>query len=272
MKTNYLLSLSFAFLVLTSFSITKKTISKNEKVEFAIEKDTFNIMASHGMFLREDTNLTSKKIAKLPYATKLIFLKQDIISEELTIQETKYFEIKGRMQKVKVISQIDSLNNLEGYVFDGYLTKFPVPVLNYDGMQGEQYVSSNFYYFKTNFKEGKKKVTKKYNQGCEEDCDCAFEQKFGSVIEYNESSCSESGTNGSFKFNGLTIREAYFISYVLFYQETTNKENYEYEGDVILYDKKINQIRIEPKGQGAGCYYTISQKEGFVLFDFWCGC
>lgn len=272
MKTNYLLALSFAFLVLTSFSITKNSSSKSKETEFAIEKDTFNIMASHGIYLREEANLTSNKLAKLPYATKLVFLNQDAISEEITIQETKYFEIKGKMQKVKVISSIDSLNNLEGYVFDGYLTKFPVPVLNYKGTEENDYLRSDFNYFKTNFEEGKKKVTARYEPDCTENCDCAFEQKFGTVIEYKQNSCGEGGTTGSFKFNGLTIREAYFIAYVLFVSEAEITEEYEYEGDVILYDKKTNQIRIEPKGQGAGCYYTIAQKEGFVVFDFWCGC
>ena len=274
MKTNYLLSLliAFSFLALTSFSISKNSISTSKKTESVIEKDTFNIMASHGIYLRDSANLSCNKLAKLPYATKLIFLNQDTISDEITIKETKYFEIKGRMQKVKVISQIDSLNNLEGYVFDGYLTKFPVPVLDYRGTQENDYLSGDLHYFQTNFEANKKYNIKSYSDDCPEECICGFEQKFGSTIEYKESTCSESGKSAFFKFNGLTIREAYFFSYILFVGETEVTETYEYEGDVILFDKKLNQIRIEPKGQGAGCYYTINQKEGFVLFDFYCGC
>ncbi len=273
MKTNYLLLLLvFSFLALTSFSISTNSISKIKKTESVIEKDTFNIMASHGIFLRDSANLTSKKLTKLPYATKLILLNQDIVSEELTIQETKYFEIKGRMQKVKVVSQIDSLNNLEGYVFDGYLTKFPMPVLNYKGTTENDYLSADLNYFQTNFKVNKKYNIKKYRDDCSEECICGFEQKFGSVIEYQTSTCEEIGTIASFKFNGLTIREAYFIGYILFFQEATNNEEYEYEGDVILFDKKLNQIRIEPKDQGAGCYYKMTKKNGFVLFEFDCVC
>jgi hypothetical protein len=40
----------------------------------------------------------------------------------------------------------------------------------------------------------------------------------------------------------------------------------------MISEKKTNQIKIEPKGGGAGCYHTITQKEGFVLVDFYCGC
>lgn len=271
MKFYYLFfPLVFVFLKLTSFFDTENSISK--KTIFVVEKDTFNVMASHGIYLRDNASLNSKKLAKLPYATKLILLNQDTTSEQLTVKETKYFEIKGRIQKVRVVSQIDSLNNLEGYVFDGYLTKFPVPDLYYEPTQENDYLRPDLNYFKNSFGEQEKYNIKNYSEDCPEDCICAFEQKFGNIIEYKESRCSESGTSGSFKFNGLTLREAYFISYILYFEEAEITEDYEYEGDIILFDKKLNQIRIEPKGQGAGCYYTISQKESFVLFNFGCGC
>lgn len=287
MKINYfLLSFAFAFLVLTSFSISTKSISKTTKTESIIEKDTFNVMASHGIYLRDSANLTSKKLAKLPYATRLILLNQDIISTEITVQETKYFEIKGRMQKVKVISMIDSLNNLEGYVFDGYLTKFPVPVLNYQS-QEDNYVPADLYYFKNSFGVSEKIIKKcpidsmgsALGEKIQDPCQQTFEEKFGAVVKY-KSQCEESGGSNSFTFKGLSLREAYFIFYVLYFneasQETTENEAgtyyYGYQGDVIIYEKDKKQIRIEPKDGGAGCYYEIKQKENDIFVSSYCGC
>ena len=285
MKTNYLLSLLivFSFIALTSFSISTNSISKSKKIESVIEKDTFNIMASHGIYLRDSANLTSKKLAELPYATKIVFLNQDTISTEITIQETKYFEIKGRMQKVKVISLIDSLNNLEGYVFDGYLTKFPLPKLNYQSKE-DNYVPADLYYFESNFGVSEKIIKKcpidsmdiVFGNKIQEPCQHTLEQKFGDVIMY-KSICEESGGSNSFTFKGLMLREAYFIFYILYFEEARNETdengyNYGYEGDIIIYEKDKKQIRIEPKGGGAGCYYEIKQKENAVFVSSYCGC
>ena len=236
-------------------------------------------MASRGMFLRDSANLTCNKLAKLPYATKLVFLNQDTISEKLTIQETEHFEIKGRMQKVKVISLIDSLNNLEGYVFDGYLTKFPIPELNYQA-KGDNYVPADLYYFESSFGVSEKIIKKcpldsfsiAFGEEIQEPCQQTFEKKFGNVVKY-ESKCEESGSSDSFTFQGLTLREAYFIFYVLYFskasQETTENEAgtyyYGYQGDVIIYEKDKKQIRIEPKEGGAGGYYEIKQKENDIF-------
>lgn len=287
MKTTYLLFfLASIFLALTSFSISTNSISKTNETEFIIEKDTFNIMAPSGMFLRDSSHLTSKRLAKLPYATKLIFLHQDTISEEISVQETEHFEIKGRMQKVKVISQIDSLNNLEGYIFDGYLTKFPVPKLNYQ-YKDDNYVPADLYYFESSFGVTEKTIKKclldsfsiALGEKIQEPCQQTFEKKFGNVVEY-QSKCEEFGSSDSFTFKGLSLREAYFIFYVLYFneasQETTENEAgtyyYGYQGDVIIYEKDKKQIRIEPKEGGAGCYYEIQQKENDIFVSSECGC
>ena len=273
MKTNYLLSLLivFSFLALTSFSISTNSISKSKKIESVIEKDTFNIMASHGIYLRDSANLTSKKLAKLPYATKLIFLNQDIVSEELTIQETRYFEIKGRMQKVKVISLIDSLNNLEGYVFDGYLTKFPVPDLNYEIKReaNDEFVYADLNYLRTNFTSEKKQKVKKFNLFENKKTFCAWEQRFDKGIRYEYSTCTESGQDIEMQFTNLTLREAYFFSLVLYYpREIMNQEYY-----ILIFDKEKNQITIEPKEEGAGCFYKITQDKNNILIKYECwGC
>ncbi len=268
MKTNYLLSLliTFSFLALTSFSISSNSILKSKKTESVIEKDTFNIMASHGIYLRDRANLTCNKLAKLPYATKLICLNQDTISDELTVQETKYFEIKGRMQKVKVISQIDSLNDLEGYVFDGYLTKFPVPVLNYRGTKENDYLSSELNYLKGNFKESEKYAIERHKEN--EDWIIKWKKRYGENItyEYNESTTVDVPIHKIIIPN-LSIREAYFFSLVLFFSEN-NEYN---EGDILIFDKNNNSFIIEPLS-GVGCYYSIfknNTNELVIEYECW---
>ncbi|WP_375558675.1 hypothetical protein ACE193_13070 [Bernardetia sp. OM2101] len=272
MKTTYLLLfLASTFIALTSFSIPTNSISKMNETECVIEKDTLNIMASHGIYLRDSANLTSNKLAKLPYATKLILLNQDTISMEITVQETKYFEIKGRMQKVKVISQIDSLNNLEGYVFDGYLTKFPVPVLNYEikREKNDEFVYADLNYLRSNFESTKKQKVKKFNLFEKRKTFCAWEQNFDKDIRYEYSICTESGQDIEIQFANLTLREAYFFSLILYYpKEIMNQEYY-----IFIFDKEKNQITIEPKDGGAGCFYKITQKEKDILIKYECwGC
>ncbi|WP_338793662.1 hypothetical protein [Bernardetia sp. MNP-M8] len=273
MKTNYLLLiLVFSFLALTSFSIPKNSISTSKKTESVIEKDTFNIMASHGIYLRDSANLTCNKLAKLPYATKIVLLNQDTISDELTVQETKYFEIKGRMQKVKVISQIDSLNNLEGYVFDGYLTKFPVPVLDYRGTQENDYLSSDLYYLQSNFKNHDRYEIKRQKYDGEDEYDCAFQQKFGSKkdIQYKQNSCGEGGMDWDMMIPNLSLREAYFFAIVLYYQEYYDENTIPH---TITFDKKTKIISIEPSDQGAGCYISIIENKNKILtISGYCGC
>ncbi|WP_338760057.1 hypothetical protein WAF17_12870 [Bernardetia sp. ABR2-2B] len=270
MKTNYLLSflIVFSFLALPSFSISTNFISKTNKIESVIEEDTFNIMASHGIFLRDSANLTSKKLAKLPYATKLIFLNQDTISEELIIQETKYFEIKGRMQKVKVISQIDSLNDLEGYVFDGYLTKFPVPELDYKGTVENNYLSADLNYLKSNFKESEKYDIEKREDN--EDWIIKWKKRYEEniIYEYNESTPVEVPVH-KITIPNLSIREAYFFSVVLFFIEN-NEYN---EGNAIVFDENNSSFKIEPNLE-AGCFYSIYQSnnnEIIIEYECW-GC
>ena len=277
MKPNYLSVLTFSlFFILIFSSATTSIFRKNYA---AIEKDTLNVLAPKGIWLRNNASLESEKLVKLPYATKLILLEEDITTEEITIQETKYFEIKGRMRKVKVSSQDKVIHNLEGYVFEGYLTKFPVPELNYKPTE-DNYISADLYYFENSFGTSEKIIKKCpiYSEG-EPPCQHTFEQKFGNVIVY-KSTCEESGGSESFTFKGLSLREAYFIFYVLYFdeavEETTENEAgtyyYGYEGDVILYEKDKNQVRIEPKDGGAGCYYEIKQKENDILVSSYCGC
>ena len=276
MKTNYLLlSIAFIFSVVTSFSPSTNFIIKDNKKGFVVGKDTFNVMASHGIYLRNSANLTSKKLAKLPYATKLISLNQDTISKELTIQETKYFEIKGRMQKVKVVSQIDSLNDLEGYVFDGYLTKFPVPKLYFNSNNEEEYVFADLYYLKSNFQEHEKYEVKRIDYyDCERDCICSFKQKFGNQqeIEYETYSCKEAGgTSWKIAIPNLSIKEAYFFAVVLYYNDY-NKEANNFPHS-LNFDKDKNSLHIYPSDSGAGCYIDISKNDNNTLtISGYCGC
>jgi hypothetical protein len=221
-------------------------------------------MASHGIYLRDSANLTCNKLAKLPYATKLILLNQDTISMEITIQETKYFEIKGRMQKVKVISQIDSLNNLEGYVFDGYLTKFPVPDLSYKGTKENNYLSADLNYFKMYFEEYEKYDVEKL-PNCK-DCVSKWKRKYGKNIIYGYDETGADTPKHKIEISKFSIREAYFFSLVLFFNEN-NEYN---EGDIVIFNKKNNSFKIEPLS-GVGCYYSVFKDDtNKIVIEYEC--
>lgn len=235
-------------------------------------KDTLNILAPKDVWLRSEAILQSDKLVKLPYATKLILLENDSISETITVQETKYFEIEGKMQKVRVMSKDKNINNLEGYVFDGYLTRFPVPNLEYETQRNEQdeFVYADLNYFRKNFTNGKKQKVKKFNVFEGKETWCGWEQNFGEDINYEYSNCTESGQDIEIKFQGLSMREAYFFAIVLYYPKEDVEVWHDY---IILFNKEDHQIIIKPKDGGAGCFYTITQRETTINIKYECwGC
>jgi 3D (Asp-Asp-Asp) domain-containing protein len=77
--------------------------------------DTLHVFTMSGLKLRESANTTSKSITTLPLGTKVIVLN------------TFQFEKKQTVEDISGNWILVSFNNLEGYVFDGFLSQLPVP-------------------------------------------------------------------------------------------------------------------------------------------------
>ncbi|WP_299452244.1 SH3 domain-containing protein [uncultured Microscilla sp.] len=82
-----------------------------------INEAYYYVFAPNGLILRQSPNTSTKKIAKLPYGTKVKYLA-GVPSKQIIVDN-----LKGGMAKV-------SYQGKTGYVFEGYLSKFAAPVKN----------------------------------------------------------------------------------------------------------------------------------------------
>jgi len=118
----------FTFLVLvTSLSMCKGN--------YAV-KDTMNVLSINGLNIRQEASLTCSIIGNLKYGNEVIVVN--------TYNFKKTDTIDNRMGNWIQIS----FNDLEGFVFDGYLSGLPVPELDIDRRHPyerlNEYIRENF--------------------------------------------------------------------------------------------------------------------------------
>ena len=89
-----------------------------------IQDNKLYVLANNGLTLRKESTIKSDKITVVPYGATVEVLEK---SKKLTM---KVDHISGDMYKVKY-------NDLTGYIFSGYLSKFPAPIKN---SETEKYV------------------------------------------------------------------------------------------------------------------------------------
>lgn len=111
------------------------TISYTAKSNYA-EKDTLNVLALSGLNIRLETNSTSEVIGKADYG------------ESIVIENVFEFSIKDTIDARTGHWVQINYNGIQGCVFDGYLSKLPVPKLTQDDDSAyprlNNYINSNF--------------------------------------------------------------------------------------------------------------------------------
>lgn len=94
---------------------TEKPVAETEKIEIPESlPDSMYVIAPSGLLLRNEANLQSDQLAKMPYGTLVRVLQRP---ENSTIEVAN---IEGNMIQIKY-------NDITGYAFNGYLTRFKVP-------------------------------------------------------------------------------------------------------------------------------------------------
>ena len=94
--------------------------------------------------------------------------------------------------------------------------------------------------------------------------ECGFEQEMNMGIIWKVKNCNEGGGTHELLFTKRTFQEVYlFVKPLFFKEEGINQKFY----------KPFNEIYMSPKGEGAGCYFTIEPfgKNG-VRAKGSCGC
>jgi len=79
--------------------------------------DTLYSWAYHGLNLRKTASVKGARIVTIPYGERMVIL-DSVKVKAYSIEEFPGFSIQGHWSKVKY-------GNIEGWVFDGYLSKYP---------------------------------------------------------------------------------------------------------------------------------------------------
>lgn len=165
------------------------------------EGDKLIVHASSGLVLRKTADTLGEKITTLPYGDEVTVQKDDQPKKLVLIEEFPGYKIRGYWAKVK------SKNGEEGYVFDGYLSRYPVPgAVVADPKDGEAYSPAELYLLGVTKKKGVRvklpKVGNQYDH---------YRQLFknGAQVEFGG---GEGGTGTVLVFEkGVSTEEAYLI-------------------------------------------------------------
>lgn len=107
MKNILLQSLLLAFFQIPGFSINSYQSG-----------DTLFVWAYHGLNLRESPAASGTRRTTIPYGSSLVVLDSVRVKTFSTKEYHNQFQIKGYWSKVR-------FDTLEGWVFDGYLSRHP---------------------------------------------------------------------------------------------------------------------------------------------------
>lgn len=264
----------FCITLLICFSCSKSSDSKVSKQDSETSNDTktiaavqeevsenFYVMVPSGLKLREKPN--GDKIKTIPYRAEVERIGMKTFGT-LEVEEVKGLKVKGDWIKVRYKGK-------EGYVFNGFLTKYKMPK-QVKGYDYEKYNSIFDYYLTTTYdKDGDKYNVEKMKDCIDENpihCYMAYTQDYqnGDIkyhYEFTGTSLDENLT-----FRGMTLIEAYFLIKAM---DLNGASNTEYDvKEIITYDKTKNMISFEV--DGAGCYSDIKEEGDDVVISIFCGC
>lgn len=247
-------------IILTISFLASSFTFENEKPQPLGDGSNYHVMALSGLKMRDLPSLKGKKILTIPYNGEVELIDTGENYGELTIQELKDFYIKGEWVKVRY-------DGKEGFVFNGYLTQFPLPSdnkrVNYD-----KGITAFYQYFQKKFiaKSGKYNFLKeeKCSQAIFKNCHCGFAQDFTSNIFYSVNFCY--GDLGKpveiIEIENITMTEAYFITQFLEKSDSFVPSYDKYYNLISYYDQKETGATLEIK----------HRKQNSIEISIWSGC
>ena len=239
-------------ILIISFLASSFTFKNEQPVG---DSNSYHVMALSGLKMRDLPSLKGKKILTIPYNGEVEVIATGFGA--LKVKELEDFYIEGEWVQV-------SYNGKEGYVFNGYLTQFPLPDLNMK-LDFKNYKTAIEQYLGTKFHpKGDKFNETTWSSNCKEknSCICGYSLKYVNNILFKYESCNEEGLEYNIEIQNITLTEAYFIIRALNLNEAS-------EELTRSYDK--NTISEYPNG--AGCSIKINQKTiNIIQIGMTCSC
>lgn len=228
--------------------------------------DTLFVWSRTGLVLRETGSFDGKKLQTIPFGKSVITKEAKYYRSEVEINSNlinSYNKFDKSLNKeITVPSVVIKGNwvkviweNQEGYVFDGYLSKFP-PLFDFQVEYSDfidQYLSNIF------------KVLQKTEKGCDDALERSIE--FGAGVSYQSI-----GVDGGVETNYFIPNLSYEEALILLYYSNFISENIEYETNAATSCKNINSRSIEFKYYGALKQINVIEIGQLTIIKFRSAC
>jgi len=175
--------------------------------------DELFVHAGSGLVLRKTPDPKGERILTLNFGDVVKVLKIDFKSKPYSVIAFKGFTINGFWVKVS------TAKGDEGYVFDGYLSKYRASAANLDDMSGYS-IAENYLLSNSEKKGGRVDLPKSDNRYER------YKQLFknGSEVEIDN---GEGGSSQKITFQkGITLEEAYLIGKALWLKDMKAKSSF----------------------------------------------
>lgn len=228
--TKKLFSLAVAFFFLQSFSYGIGNYKPG---------DELFVHASGGLVMRKTAEPKGERILSLNYGDAVKVLQEDFKKKPYTAEDFKGFKIKGFWVKVT------APDGQEGYVFDGYLSSYRVPVTIVDDTNSGNSLVELFLLSHTESKTDRIPLGEN-----------AYRRLFknGAQIEVKP---YEGGSSQQITFQkSVGLEEAYFIGKALWLKDMKVNTSYEQAKGKITVTSEDGQYKIE-----------VSKPYGFAILN-----
>lgn len=197
--------------------------------------DELFVHAGSGLLLRKTPDAKGERIQTLNYGDAVKVLKMDYKKKPHSVVEFKGFTIKGFWVKVS------TAEGKEGYVFDGYLSKYRTPVKIVDDAS-TGYSMAELYMLGNSEKKGERidlpKAETRYER---------YKQLFKNGAEV-EVDYGEGGSSQKITFQkGITLEEAYLIGKALWLKDMKLVSAFKKGGIAVSSYDELFQIEVSNK-------------------------
>ncbi len=242
---------------------------------FAIENykvgDSLTVYIKGGLNLREKPSSKSPSLVIIPIGEKVLIKKQLLRKLNLHVNFASIRTIKGYWVKVNYKGQT-------GYVFDGYLSSLPYPVIfKQEFYQKNNYSIESAYLF-AHFKKISNAfdttlIPKEYGDNYFPNNTSSpynkykdFSLKFSDSITYTRNVHLEIGETNKITFKNHSLDEVLLLAKAI-----VDTYDEEYTTNKFIYNKQSNTYMMGAVYE-AGCSINVYEKDGVVYWVKYCGC
>jgi hypothetical protein len=232
--------------------------------------DTLTVFVNSGLKLREKQSNKSAVITTIPMGAKVVIKKQ--LPREVAHQDSF-----ASIRLIKGFWVYVAFEGKTGYVFDGYLSSLPYPIVfTQKFYRNNNYTSESGYLF-THFKKmgnpfDTTLIPKEYGNYFPYNTTSPYNKykdyslKFTNGITYTRNVHLEIGETSKIKFENHSLDEVLLLAKAI-----VDTYSQDYTPNKFIYNKQSNTYMMGAV-YDAGCSINVYEKDGIVYWSKYCGC